>query len=275
LPQCTRPKFNTEGSSKDIDQRVKTILEQALSVYSVDSLMLDDLAPTHIITQSQCEVCAVSLKDVQAAAGQLIRSKPTVVELHPDELADVWNDIRRVAAALAVPESGDELIDKLRGRLLAMWMRRATASANAVRDAGHELPSRRLAFIEWIEPLMAGGNWMPELVTMVSARNVFGEVGKHSPPLRFSDLVREDPDIIVVAPCGFSVERSLEDISVLTGQPQWAELKAVKSNSVFVADGNQFFNRPGPRLVDSAELLAEMIDASAGRAITSQWWRRI
>lgn len=275
LPQCTSPKFSTEGTSAEIDARVKQILEQALSVYQVDSSLLDQLSPTHIITQSQCEVCAVSMKDVEEAVCSLIGSKPAIIELKPDSLSDVWNDIKKVAACLSKADAGgllvdvaDFLVDDLRERLLSV-SRRAHPQGAAT------FPRIRLAFIEWIDPLMAGGNWMPELVEIAAAENVFGQAGKHAPPIQFSDLLQADPDVIVVAPCGFGVQRTLSDMHILSDRPEWQQLKAVKSNAVFVADGNQFFNRPGPRLVDSAEMLVEIIDSYLGAQKSSIWWLRL
>ncbi len=116
-----------------------------------------------------------------------------------------------------------------------------------------------VACIEWIDPLMAAGNWMPELVEMAGGTNLFGEPGKHSPWMTWDELVERDPDLIIVLPCGFDIERTLEEMSLLSGKTEWAKLTAVKSNNVYVADGNQYFNRPGPRVVESLEILAELL----------------
>jgi iron complex transport system substrate-binding protein len=248
LPVCTSPKFEVEGLSYEIDQRVKAILQEALSVYRVDADLLERLRPTHIITQSQCEVCAVSLKDVEQAVCQFTSSQPIVVSLEPNALADVWSDIRRVAAALNAPERGEELIAGLRRR-----MDEIAAKARSARSR----PT--VACVEWIEPLMAAGNWTPELVEMAGGVNLFGEAGKHSPWMSWEELVAADPDVIVISPCGFDIARTMEETELLTGKPEWRGLKAVKENRVLVADGNQYFNRPGPRLAESLEILAESL----------------
>jgi iron complex transport system substrate-binding protein len=248
LPVCTSPKFEVEGLSYEIDQRVKAILQEALSVYRVDADLLERLRPTHIITQSQCEVCAVSLKDVEQAVCQFTSSQPIVVSLEPNALADVWSDIRRVAAALNAPERGEELIAGLRRR-----MDEIAAKARSARSR----PT--VACVEWIEPLMAAGNWTPELVEMAGGVNLFGEAGKHSPWMSWEELVAADPDVILISPCGFDIARTMEETDLLTGKPEWGELKAVKENRVLVADGNQYFNRPGPRLAESLEILAESL----------------
>ena len=248
LPVCTQPKFNTEGSSYEIDQRVKAVLEQALSVYLVDADALRRLQPSHIITQTQCEVCAVSLKDVKQAVDELTGCRPAIVSLEPNALADVWADIQRVADALQIPERGWRLIQELQGRMSRIA---ETAQKAAARP--------RVACVEWIEPLMASGNWMPELVEMAAGINLFGEAGKHSPWLTWEEIRAKEPDAILVLPCGFDIPRTRQDLPALTGQPGWSDLKAVREQRVYLLDGNQYFNRPGPRLVESLEILAEIL----------------
>ena len=247
LPVCTSPKFDVEGLSYEIDQRVKAIVQEGLSVYRVDAEKLEELQPTHIITQSQCEVCAVSLKDVEQAVCQLTSSRPTIVSLEPNALADVWDDIRRVGAALDAHARAGEVVCRLQRRM------------KEIADGARLLqPRPTVACIEWIEPLMAGGNWMPELVEMAGGINLFGEAGKHSPWMTWDELVAKDPDVILIMPCGFDIRRTLEETELLTSKPEWERLKAAQMGRVFVADGNQYFNRPGPRLVESLEILAEL-----------------
>jgi iron complex transport system substrate-binding protein len=219
-----------------------------LSVYRVDAKKLEELEPTHIITQSQCEVCAVSLKDVEQAVCELTESKPVIVSLEPNSLEDVWEDIRRVGDALGAADRAERLVDELKSRMDDIVQRTHWLESNPT-----------VAYIEWIDPLMAGGNWMPELIEMAGGLSLFGEAGKHSPWMTWDELVTKDPDIMFVSPCGFGIERTLEEMHLLSDKPEWNSLKAVASGRVFVADGNQFFNRPGPRLVESLEILAEII----------------
>jgi iron complex transport system substrate-binding protein len=252
LPVCTEPKFDVEGSSYEIDQRVKAILQEALSVYRVHAETLRQLQPDVIVTQSQCEVCAVSLRDVEQAVCQWLERRPQLVALAPNALADVWLDIARVAQALGDEAQGDKLIQQLQQRMMAV-----AARADA-------LPQRpTVACIEWIEPLMAAGNWMPELVQMAGGVNLFGEAGKHSPWMTWEELRDREPDVIVVLPCGFEMVRSRHDMAVLERKPGWSALKAVRNGRVYLADGNQYFNRPGPRLVESLEILAELLHPGA------------
>jgi iron complex transport system substrate-binding protein len=252
LPQLTRPKFNVEGTSGEIDRRVKAIVEDALSVYHVDAAALEGLRPTHIITQTQCEVCAVSLKDVEAAVCQMVSTRPAIVPLEPNGLKDVWSDIGRVAAALDAAE---------RGRLLtAALQERMEAIRGRARTVGNR-PT--VACVEWIEPLMAAGNWMPELVEMAGGQNLFGEAGKHSPWMTWEEMVARNPEVIFVSPCGFDINRTLAEMHLLRDKAEWRRLSAVQSGRVFIADGNRYFHRPGPRLAESLEILAEMLHPQA------------
>jgi iron complex transport system substrate-binding protein len=245
LPVLTEPKFKVEGSSGEIDRRVKALLAEALSVYRVDPARLEAVRPDVIITQTQCEVCAVSLRDVEEAVCTL-PSRPRVVALSPNSLGDIWTDIVRVARALGVEEKGAQLVAESQARMAAI-----AARARA-------LPRQTVALVEWIDPLMAAGNWMPTLTEMAGGIAIFGEAGKHSPWMSFDALAERDPDLIVILPCGFDIARSLEELHLLTDRPGWAGLSAARAGRVYVADGNQYFNRPGPRVVESLEILAEL-----------------
>jgi iron complex transport system substrate-binding protein len=252
LPVCTEPKFSVDGSSYEIDQRVKAILQEGLSVYRVHADALKQLRPDVIVTQTHCEVCAVSQRDVEAAVCQWLDARLRIVSLAPNALADVWADIQQTAEALGVRDRGRLLVGRLRQRMAA------------VADKAQTLPGPpAVACIEWIEPLMACGNWVPELVEMAGGVNLLGAAGKHSPWMTWEQLREKDPDAIVVLPCGFDIERTRQDMPALTRQPGWSDLKAVRGRRVYLADGNQFFNRPGPRLVESLEILAELLHPEA------------
>jgi iron complex transport system substrate-binding protein len=247
LPMLTEPKFKVEGTSAEIDERVRAIVRDGLSVYRVDGEALKRLAPDIIVTQDHCEVCAVSLSDVEAATCTWTGRPVEIVSLKPDSMADVYADIARVARALGMAENGDRLTAAMQARLAAVRQQ----------VAGRTKP--RVGFIEWVEPLMAGGNWMPELIEIAGGHNLFGEAGKHSDWMQWAELVAADPEAIVVAPCGYGLERCLQELPLLEAKPGWTGLSAVRNGRVYFADGNAYFNRPGPRLTDSAEMLAEML----------------
>ncbi|MDX2149119.1 MAG: cobalamin-binding protein [Bryobacteraceae bacterium] len=234
LPLCTRPRFEVEGSAKEVDQRVRAALGDAASVYEVFDDVIERLQPDVILTQSQCRVCAVSREDVEAAlAGRFGGHPRTVVALEPYSLECIWEDIRRVASACGVSGAGDELVARLQRDM------------DSYRGAGG---GARVAVIEWQEPLMAAGHWTPELVELVGAVNVDS-----------ADLSAADPDVIVVAPCGYGLEKTISEMHWLTERPEWPGLRAVREGRVYLADGNAYFNRPGPRVVQAVRILAEIL----------------
>jgi iron complex transport system substrate-binding protein len=248
LPVVTAPLLDTTRPSGAIDRDVKALLEQSLSIYRVDGDRLGELRPDVIVTQTQCEVCAVTPADVERALADWTGARPRIVSLAPNALADVFEDIRRVAVALGRPERGPALANELRTRMDGI------ASVAAGLD---EHP--RVACIEWIEPLMAAGNWVPELVALAGGENLFGAAGRHSPWLTLDELAASDPDIVLVLPCGFDIARTRAELSALAERPAWRRLRAVRAGRIFVCDGNSYFNRPGPRLADSLEILAEIL----------------
>lgn len=249
LPALTEPKLSLAGSSHEIDERVKSVAETVLSVYRVDTERLRELRPDAIVTQTQCEVCAVSLPEVERAIRAWLGSaRPLLISLDATTLEGVMADVRRAGGVLDATSAAEDLVTNLKRRLSEIGARAALA---AVRPT--------VATIEWIDPLMAGGNWMPELVTIAGGMNLFGEAGSHSPRIKFEDLLAADPEVIIVAPCGFDISRTVSELASLTRRPGFESLQAARNGRVYVADGNQYFNRPGPRLVESAEILAEIL----------------
>ncbi len=248
LPVCSSSKVDVDGSSRAIDDQVRSIVADALSVYRVDGRLLDELAPTVIVTQTQCEVCAVSLKDVEEAVCELVSSEPRIVSLAPMDLGDVFTDIGTVAETLGRPERAERLTAGLTSRL------------DAIRERSGQLTERpKVACIEWIDPLMHAENWVPELVEIAGGSVMLGEAGRHSGYFEFEKMMEVDPDVIAVMPCGFDIPRTAAEMPPLAVRPGWSDLSAVKNGRVFLTDGNQYFNRPGPRVVESAEILAELL----------------
>jgi iron complex transport system substrate-binding protein len=265
LPALTSPKFNPEGTSSEVDRRVKDLLTNALSVYRVDVELLRSLRPDVIVTQSQCEVCAVNIRDVEQAAADWIGQPPKIISLAPCSLADVMSDIERVGVELGDAEHSMAVVGALSHRMSAIEDKAAKAGRRPT-----------VGCIEWLEPLMAAGNWMPELVTMAGGENLFGDSGQHSPMMEFSQFAARDPDVILLMPCGFDMDRTRAELDTLAAQPGWARLKAVQEQQVYLTDGNQFFNRPGPRIVESLEILAEILHPQMFHfGHEGSGWRRI
>jgi iron complex transport system substrate-binding protein len=248
LPICSEANIPDNLSSSAIDIKVKELLTDALSVYTVKRDVIKQLSPDVVITQAQCEVCAVSLKEVEEALEDYLDKESVIISLQPDSLDAIFNNIREVAAVLDVTDRGGQLIEDLQER---------------VEIIRHKLKFMEnkptVACIEWLEPMMVSGNWVPELVSIAGGIPVIAENGKHSPYVKWEDIQQQDPDVIVVMPCGFSIERTMKEVNLLLQLPGFAELKAVKNDRLYIADGNQYFNRPGPRIVDSIEVLAEVI----------------
>lgn len=257
LPVCTRPRIAIDADSREIDRQVKESARTSISIYDVFEDVLERLEPTHILTQIQCEVCAVSLKDVEAALARGLRSRPRIVSCQPDSLEGIWEDIRMVARALDIAERGEQTVAGLRDR-----MERLRPKAPG---------GQRVACIEWLEPLMAAGNWTPELIEMAGAVNCFGEAGRHSPWMNWEELAAADPDVLIVAPCGFDLERTAREMYWLTERPGWNDLRAARTGRVYLADGNQYFNRPGPRVVETFEIVVEIL--IGGRRLCGSAWR--
>jgi iron complex transport system substrate-binding protein len=248
LPVCSEANFPDGLSSNDIDIKVKEILADALSVYTINREQIKELAPDVVITQAQCDVCAVSLKDVEKALENYLGKQTRIISLQPNSLDDIFDDIKTLAEALDASVTGETLLAELNERV------------DIIRHKLKYTESKpTIACVEWLEPLMISGNWVPELVAIAGGVSILSAPGKHSPYVQWEQIRSQDPDVIVVMPCGFSIERTLKEMDILLQQPGFSELKAVKNNRLYIADGNQYFNRPGPRMVDSIEILAEII----------------
>jgi iron complex transport system substrate-binding protein len=248
LPVCTRPRIDANASSAEIDRQVKDKLRQALSIYEVDEARIQELKPHLIITQAQCEVCAVSLDEVKQAVASWTNLKPEILSLSPQRLAEVWENIREVGRAMELADEGREVLKALKMRVVGIIERACLIKKRPT-----------VACLEWLDPLMAAGNWVPELVELAGGTNLLGEAGKHSPWLKWEDLQGKDPDIILLMPCGFDLQRTTNELPALTTKAGWSKLKAVKKKQVYLLDGSHYFNRPGPRLVESMEILAEIM----------------
>ncbi|TFG63129.1 MAG: cobalamin-binding protein [Nitrospirales bacterium] len=264
LPICTAPNISVDGTSQEIHERVSGILRNALSVYRVEVETLRTLKPDIIVTQTQCDVCAVSFTDVERALKESLEYQPTLIPLQATNLQGLWDDLLRVAQGIGKEQEGREL--------LASYQRRILAISDRCRN---ESPKPSVACIEWMEPLMAAGNWVPELVELAGGLSVFGAPGAHAPWITWEALAEANPAMLILMPCGFSKPRIEAEMNTLTQNPVWPSLKAVQSGKVYLTDGNQFFNRPGPRLVESLEIFAEIFHPTSFQfGHTDTGWRQ-
>lgn len=250
LPVLTSSKVPTRGSSAQIDRDVREVVREALAVYDVDTVGLAEVDPDVIVTQDLCDVCAVSLADVERATRELTRSDVRIVNLHPTHLDDIWSDVRQVGDALGRCEEARELLQGLQERVRSVGRRAAEATR------------RNVLTLEWIEPVMVGGTWMPELVELAGGTALVTRPGQHAPTLSIDELAALDPapEVVLVKPCGYDLERSRGELGTLSALfARLGSWPAVGEGELWVADGNAFFNRPGPRIVDSLEILAACV----------------
>ena len=248
LPVLTQPKMNPLENAATIDRDVRALVEDGTSVYKLDADAIRTIAPDVVITQSQCELCAVSLGEVETVLQDWVgATRPKLVSLEPMSLVDVAEDITKTGAALDVERQADRLnVDMAEGFA-------------ALRATTETLPCKKVFFMEWTAPLMGAGNWMPETIAAAGGEVVLGHEGVHSPTVTLAEIAAADPDVILVGPCGFSIDRARQEMTVLQDNKNWQNLRALKAGEVYLVNGNHFFNRPGPRLLQSAEIVAEIL----------------
>jgi iron complex transport system substrate-binding protein len=246
LPQLSRPTFPIDGPSGEIDRHVRERLRAGRPLYEVDEARLAALAPDVILTQTHCEVCAVSPGDLACGVPARLERR-RVVALDGGTLEAVLEGFGRVAEVLGAADQGRALVARLRAR------------AEAVAERARDLARPRVACIEWIDPVFAMGNWGPELVALAGGESVLGQAASKSTTTAWEAVIAADPDVLIVAPCGFTLERTLRELPSLAVRPGWSELRAVRAGRVFAADGDRYFNRSGPSLFETPEVLAEML----------------
>lgn len=246
LPAVTRSRIPPGLASGAIDALVRDQLAGTRALYSLDLPRLEQLAPDLLVTQALCDVCAVAADEVDAAACAL-PGRPRVLNLEPMSLGDVFATLRLVAAAAGVPAAATALVAALEARI------------DRVRALVAGRPVPRVAFLEWVDPPFNGGHWTPELIALAGGHDVFAAAGQASRTRSLAELATLAPDVVVIACCGFGIERAAADLPGLAAHPDWPRLPAVAAGRVYLADGNHFFNRPGPRLVDSLEILARAL----------------
>ena len=246
-PRVTRCEIHGNRlPSRETDRWVRERLRSAGTLYTMDEPLMRDVAPDVILTQRLCDVCAVGYGSVVAFAATL-PGPPRVVNLEPERLGDVFQDVLNVGAALGVTERAQAVVGELQSRV------------NAVRRRTRTLPQRRCVLVEWIDPPFRGGHWVPELVQAAGGYDPVGVVGADAAEIAWERIRDAAPEVLILACCGYDVARTLADVPLLQARDGWAGLPAVERGSVWAIDGSAYVSRPGPRLVDSVELLAQCI----------------
>ncbi len=247
-PHITRSLLAPNLSSGEIDAAVREqLVADAHSLYTIDRNLLAEIAPTLIVTQRLCEVCAVAYDEVLEAVRSLPQ-RPQVINLEPERLDDVLRDIETVGVATQRQAEASALVASLRQRVEAVRERVAKATTRP-----------RVAFIEWIDPIFCGGHWNPELIALAGGEDGIGQLGERSEQVAWERVAAYQPEVMIVAACGFTEERSRQDEPLLRAYPGFAELPCARDARIHFVDGAAYFSRPGPRLVDSLELLARLI----------------
>ncbi len=255
-PRVTHCEIHGKGlPSAEIDRWVSGRLAAGDSLYTLDERVLRGLAPDLILTQKLCDVCAPAYGSVAALAAAL-PSRPRVLNLEPKSLADVLGNVRQVAEAMGHPERAAEVVGRLEERVAA------------VRDRAVGLTRPTVFVMEWADPIFNAGHWTPELVRLAGGAAVLSPEGADSVRVAWPDLRAADPEVLLIACCGHGVERTLEDLPLLEALPGWHRLRAVRTGRAFVADGSAYFSRPGPRLVDTLEIIATALHPGA----SGEWY---
>jgi iron complex transport system substrate-binding protein len=252
-PVLTSTRVRHGSDSAGIDRRVREILREALAVYDVDVPGLERAAPDVIVTQDLCDVCAVSLEDVRRAVREIARPGVRIVNLHPTRLDDVLRDVESVGEALGRPQEAAQVVRSMRERLAALRERAAAVPG----------PRPSVLTVEWLDPVMIGGTWMPELVEIAGGAPLVTRTGDHAPTLSPGGLGRLAPQVVLVKPCGFDLARTRAEIGAFLESIRPHGWPAFRDRRIAIADGNAYFNRPGPRLVESAEILAACVHPGA------------
>ncbi len=242
-----RTRLKHSEDSSEIDRQVNDFVLRGESLYEVDIEAFQAIQPDLIITQDLCHVCAASPGDLASALAALER-KPEILSLSPQSLADVWKDILAIGTAVGRVSQARELVDQLEGRVAAV--------AQAV---SHSSTRPRVACLEWLEPPFVAGHWVPEMVASAGGVDALGEKGKPSARTKWEDVLKANPEIIVIMPCGYNLGQAVEEFNVLSLPAGWESLPAVRHGNVFAVDASGYFSRPGPRLAGGVEILAGIL----------------
>lgn len=249
LPKVTQSRIPHGISSSEIDGIVREQLVDDAALYSLNMPILEKLQPDLIVTQALCDVCAVSAEEVDAAACTL-PGNPQVINLEPMTLDDVLDTIKSLAIFAGVEKYGEKILQNLTQRISAVRERSALIP---------ESDKPTVGFLEWIDPLFNAGHWTPELIQYAGGKDSFGNLNQPSETISELELTRTDPEVLFVALCGFNFERTKVDLPLLKKIKDWNRLNCVKSGRIYYTDGNAYFSRPGPRLVDSLEIIAHCL----------------
>ena len=262
-PRVTRSWIDSQLPSDEIDRVVRARLAAGQPLYEVDASRLAELSPDLIITQAQCDVCAVRYEDVVSLVERTpALSKTQVVALQPATLAEIFDDIERIGAAVGAVKAAADFVDSLRVRI------------NRITTLTSSLHHPRVICIEWVEPLMLAANWTPTLIELAGGESGLTVANQHSTYTDWQAIVAYDPEVVLISPCGFDLERSHREAQRLLALPGWRDMRAVRDGRVYLVDGNAYLNRSGPRIVDSLEIVAHLLHPTVCPNVWPDGWQR-
>lgn len=246
LPAITSPQIKSKESSRNIHSEVQNLIKNGLSVFTVNGDALSKLKPDLVLTQDHCEVCAASLNEVEKAVQTHCSTDTIVISVSPESVEDILKSFLKIGKAVQAEKTAMKLVEDLKMRfdIISQTINGATR--------------KEIITIEWLDPLMTGGNWIPELVNIAGAESLLTEAGKHSPVIQWEHILNADPEKLFIMPCGYSIDQTKKEMPRLADKNGWNDLKAVKNSEVYLLDGDRFFNRSGPGIYDSARILAEI-----------------
>jgi len=246
LPKLTSSTIGQNRNSEDIHRSVESLLKNSLSVYNLDLDLLKSLKPDYLITQDLCDVCAVSFDQVADACKKVLSANTKIISLRPQNLQDVWEDVHVVAQELDATPAYKEFKEDVD--------RRINFISKKVKTNG--LDQKSVLTIEWYGPVMIGGLWLPEMIKIAGGRYLLATPGEKALTVTRENLSSINPDVVIVKPCGFQLKQTLQELETLKRNVPFEDWKAYQDNSIFIVDGNAYFNRPGPRIMDSLEILS-------------------
>lgn len=249
LPRLTQPRLNPNKRGSEIHHDLKGLLREGLSIYDIDVEQISKLAPDLIVTQDHCQVCAVSLEDLEQALCKLTQTTTQICSLRPHSLDDIHRDFTKIGKATNREQAAKDLITEF-------WIKLNSVNSKV----GTDIPTHpRVLCIEWLEPLMVAGGWIPEIVKLAGGVPLIISKPERFREINWNEIETSDPDVVTIFPCGYSLDKTIQEIKSSSVLKQLSTLRAFKEGKMFVCDGNHLFNRPGPRIAESCEILAALL----------------
>jgi iron complex transport system substrate-binding protein len=257
-PVVIHSRLPHDASPAEIDRLVGEYVGRGESLYAVDAELLESLQPDLIVTQDLCHVCAASPDDLGTALARFER-RPEVLCLNPQDLGDVWRDILWVGEETCRGPQAETLLENIGGRL---------AFLDQQLDTGADRP--RVAFLEWLQPFYVGGHWVPEMIQLAGGKDVLGRVRTPSSRIHLQDVVEAEPEILLIAPCGYTAQQARDEYCAVDLPDQWNAIPAVRNGRVYALEASSYFSRPGPRLITGIEILAKIFQPAVSVSVEAE-----